>query len=482
MPTPQEIELKLGLREGAREALEACPLLADTPAETHHELSTYWDTKGFDLASRGFSLRVRRRGDARRQTVKRGRDRSLVAVRGEWEWDIQTDAPDLSLVREVPDFPVADLPELLPMFQTDIRRTVRTVSVGGATIEIVIDIGEIRAGGRSVPVAEAELELKSGDALALHHLARALCDIAPLSIVAESKSERGRRLVLGAPPPWHKDQRPPLSHRISARTALHDVIGEAVAHFLENVPAAADKDPDADAEGVHQARAAIRRLRAALRLFGGQDKVVDRLRDRLKSVGEVLGEARDWDVFATGILPANGHPPPLAAPAAERRAAAHERVHAMLQDTPLLAVLLDVLIWADHAQPPGGARQLLAAQLDREARRTRKRGRHVAAKTTAELHALRRAVRRLRYDAEFVSGVFGPKAAQPYLKECKRLQTALGDLGDAAMAEQLLQRLPHAPHRAAGRVLAWSDRVKADTTRRLPRLWKRFRAADPFWR
>jgi triphosphatase len=482
MPDPQEIELKLGLCAGARDALEASPLLAGVSAQTHHEVSTYWDTQGFDLAARGFSLRVRRRGETRRQTVKRGGDRGLVATRGEWEWDITTDAPDLSLLHQVPDFPLADVPALLPMFLTDIRRTVRIVDVGGATVEAVIDVGEIRAGGRSLEVAEAELELKSGEAIALYHLARALCDAAPLAIVAESKAERGRRLALGAPAPWHKQQRLQLTHRIAARAALQDVIGEAVAHFLANVPAAADEDPNADAEGVHQARAAIRRLRAALRLFGMHDKVAERLRDRLKRAGAVLGEARDWDVFATDVLPPSADAPTLVESVAARRAAAHARVRAMLRDKPLLVLLLDLLIWTEHARLPGPTRPRLAAQLDHEARRARKRGRRVATKTTAELHALRRAVRRLRYDTEFVAGVFGGEAAKPYIKQCKRLQIALGDLGDAAMAERLLEQLPRAPHGVAGRVLGWSARVNADTAHRLPRLWKQFRAADPFWR
>ena len=485
MPIPQEIELKLGLRDGAREALEAVPLLAGAPAASYHEVTTYWDTKDFTLAERGFALRVRRRDGhgTRRQTVKNGGERGLVATRGEWEWDVPTDAPDLALVRHVPDFPLNALPGLLPVFQVDVDRTVRTVNVAGSSIEIVIDIGEIRGGRGRMPIGEAELELKSGEPIALYHLARALCDAAPLAIVAESKAERGRRVVLGQPPAWRKDHRPPLSQRISARAALRDVIGEAVGHFLENVPAAADPGLGADAEGVHQARAAIRRLRAALGLFGGKDPVVDRLRERLKGVGEVLGEARDWDVFATDILPANGdHTPPLAEPAAERRTAAHARARDMLQSTELLALLLDVLIWTEHADPPGSARKHLAARLDREARRARKRGRRVATRTTTELHALRRAIRRLRYDAEFVAGVFGPKVAKPYIKECKRLQNALGKLGDAVLAERLLQRLTPAPGETAGHMLAWSAQIKAETARRVPHLWRRFRAADPFWR
>jgi triphosphatase len=479
-PGPQEIELKLGLKEGAREALEKCPLFAGTPADERHELTTSWDTPGFDLAARGVSLRVRRRGESRRQTVKLLGRRSLVTTRGEWEWDVASDTPDLSLLRAVPDVSLPDTSSLVPVFQTDIQRSARTVTVGGATIEIAIDIGAVRAGEASLPVAEAELELKSGDPAALHHLARALCAAAPLAIVVDGKADRGYRLAAGKPPAWHKDRRPPLSHRISARAALREVIDEAVGHFLANVPAAlAD-----DAEGVHQARAAIRRLRAALRLFGGHDPEVDRLRDELKGVGKVLGEARDWDVFAAEIMPASydGETPPIAGPAAIWRAGAHQAARALLQDSKLLALLLDVLIWADHADPPGLARQHLAARLDREARRARKRGRHVATRTTGELHALRRAVRRLRYEAEFMAGVFGPKAAKPYIKRCKQLQTELGHLGDAALAERLVQRLPPGPDDDVGRVLARGARVRADTASRVPHLWRRLRAATPFWR
>ena len=76
---------------------------------------------------------------------------------------------------------------LKPVFKTRIER--ETYQIGG--IEVCLDKGEIIAGRRCSPIAEIELELKSGDRRELFALARQISGIVPAEISVKSKSERG---------------------------------------------------------------------------------------------------------------------------------------------------------------------------------------------------------------------------------------------------------------------------------------------------
>src|SRR6478735_7374841 len=96
---PLEVELKLRLPPAGHIRLEQLPAFRAAEAEQRHEVTTYYDTPGLDLRRQGAALRVRRSGDRRVQTLKRqDRGNRVAASRGEWEWDIGTDQPDLALL------------------------------------------------------------------------------------------------------------------------------------------------------------------------------------------------------------------------------------------------------------------------------------------------------------------------------------------------------------------------------------------------
>jgi triphosphatase len=94
-----ETELKLRLSSTSRVALEHHPAFnppdASTP-QTRHEVTTYFDTPDRTLSSRGATLRVRRRGRSREQTLKVSGEGHGPLQRGEWNWPIKSDVPDLS--------------------------------------------------------------------------------------------------------------------------------------------------------------------------------------------------------------------------------------------------------------------------------------------------------------------------------------------------------------------------------------------------
>ncbi len=163
---PIEIELKLRLPPGSREALEQLPLLQAVPAEQRRETTTYFDTGDQVLASHGFSLRVRASGNARIQTLKTSRSEGGAAAhRGEWEWPVDGDAPDLGRLVETPagDIVTGLDGRLRPLFATEIERRARLLTLdGGTKVEAALDQGAIVADGTREPVDELELELKGG--------------------------------------------------------------------------------------------------------------------------------------------------------------------------------------------------------------------------------------------------------------------------------------------------------------------------------
>ena len=196
-----ELELKLALPRDRRNAIEQLPVFRAAPAQHLHEITTYYDTADLDLRQEGVALRVRRRGDKLIQTLKTTAADEVASNRGEWEWDVESDLPDVERLR---DTPRADLIERLngtlrPVFRTDIARTTRLLDgPGGARVEAALDEGHILAGAAREPVSELELELKSGsDPAALYHLALDIHARVPLSLAGDSKAARGYRLFDG---------------------------------------------------------------------------------------------------------------------------------------------------------------------------------------------------------------------------------------------------------------------------------------------
>jgi inorganic triphosphatase YgiF len=305
---PIETELKLAISPEGERRLEEHPVFRRRASEPRSEriVTTYFDMPDQDLARRGLSLRVRRAGKKRIQTVKAsGKDGALKA-RGEWEWPLAQEVPDLHLASGTP---VAEAlasgidGRLETVAITDVVRTSRVVEHEGATIGAAFDDGAIEAGGASESLHELELELRKGPSGALYRLALALHTATPLSIEVDSKAARGYRLKDRAPAQAERPKSTTLDRKVKAAQGLRDIVGDALGHLLANrAPALAG-----DMEGIHQVRVAIRRLRSALRLFDPrlEPHTLSLFQDELKRLGRVIGEARDWDVFCDEMVPAS---------------------------------------------------------------------------------------------------------------------------------------------------------------------------------
>jgi inorganic triphosphatase YgiF len=297
---PVELEVKFKLPTGSITALDSHPALRSAAQETRHEVTTYFDTQSRQLRQMGASLRVRRCGRRRVQTLKLEASQGPFG-RNEWEWPVRRDTPELDRLAGTPVAPMLrSLPALKPVFVTDVQRTVRTVRQDEATIEVALDLGCIHSGKAEEDIRELELELKEGDAAAMYRLAAALHASVPMTVGGESKADRGWRLRTGRPREAVKHADIDLSGDVTAAEAFRRIVDGVLAHLMANYPAAADGDN----EGFHQIRVAIRRLRAALTLFRPllDPHAETRFSEALRSLGRIFGEARDWDVFCSEML------------------------------------------------------------------------------------------------------------------------------------------------------------------------------------
>src|SRR5690606_20095851 len=155
----REIELKFVCDPADTDALlRAAPANLEGNDKEKELLSAYFDTPDGKLGEAGVSLRVRRSGDERVQTYKKGEGLS----RAEHEAPVESDRPDLSLP-PFSDLIPADAAEALqPAYCVKVKRRQRLVRRGGSEIELALDQGHIAADEASEAICELELELKSG--------------------------------------------------------------------------------------------------------------------------------------------------------------------------------------------------------------------------------------------------------------------------------------------------------------------------------
>lgn len=464
-----EIELKLLLPAGARR-LRRHPLLAGVRPVRRLLRTLYFDTPDWHLARAGIALRVRREGRGWVQTVKtQGQGGGGFSVRLEESTAVAGPAPEAGRMPA----PAARLwekfsGELSVRFETRFWRDAWLITLEGSDIEIALDQGTIRAQGREAPLCELELELKAGDAAALFEAALALADAAPLWPFDASKASRGVALARGLSAAPVKAADSPLALAMSPAQAFKAICRSAYGHLLANLPGAREGRDD---EYLHQARVALRRLRAALRLGRDLGSPPAATLQRLAHLGRLLGEARDWDVQASLVLPALFAAWPdedaaarLRAAAADLRRAAHAALAGHLLAPEATRLLLSCARWL--ALPPAECPDTdlvpwARRRLDRCGREVQRRLAAAVGGSDAQIHALRLAVKRLRYAVEFFQGVLG-KDVRVYARRLGRLQDDLGRYNDLCVAGvRLEQAAARAGVTATGFSAGWLAAQKA---------------------
>lgn len=261
-----------------------------------------------------------------------------------------------------------------------------------------------------------------------------------------------------------------------------------------------------DAEGIHQTRVAIRRLRSALRLFEPhlEPHAVSLFQHELQRLGRAIGEARDWDVLCVETLPESFGDPEKAEwgqlisdAAQRRRKEADAKCARELSSPSFTALVLGLAAWTESGLEQ---RALLGDKrlerklktiapdlLDQLLRKVRKRGRAVQpGALPSDLHPLRKSLKKLRYGVEFLASLYPKKAVKRLVKRMKALQKSLGVINDAATGTRLAEQLAGGGHLELGvpvGALAQSrERASRSAMRKLGKQWADFRAQDCFWR
>lgn len=196
----KEVEMKLRVDEddidGLSLVVESC--FPEAKFNTVALRNQYFDTQQLDLNKSKVALRIRDRKGAIIQTLKtQGVVRDGVHSRGEWEWLLTEPDLDAQRLEECEAWPKnIDVKRLIPVFETNFKRTYAKVSWEGAEIEIALDQGYIEAKGNQERICEIELELMSGSVSNLLTLKEQLSKKIRLQADDVSKAERAYHLFL----------------------------------------------------------------------------------------------------------------------------------------------------------------------------------------------------------------------------------------------------------------------------------------------
>ena len=543
---PLEIELKLALpQEQVQAFLHLMARRRVNPVK--QSLHTrYFDTPDFDLSRQGFALRVRRAGRRWLQTLKtEGQRAGGLSTREEYETPTQGGELDWARFPEVAQVRITDdlRAKLETRFETRFTRTAWQIGGHGrARIEVALDVGEVCAGDRCLPICEIELELLSGSADALFELAQTWARQLDLLPFDTSKAERGVRLAHGETPGPVKSVPLVLDRGMTVEEGFAASCQACLAQFQANLPgilfagsvgtgtvgvsveganagpkpmaapphpnpppqagegANAGPKPINDIEYVHQARVALRRLRAALRVYRKACVLPPPLLDELRTLVDSLGATRDWDVLCSETLPAIAEhydDKPAWQEWMANLEAHRARVRTNMRETLANARpgvwLLAIQHWLYHRGWRAAAPEMrllqMAPQLD-AARRILKKGhrgiieraREFERLSPPERHALRIAMKRQRYAAEFFQGLFKARRQARYLGLARDIQDSLGRANDAHVAVTLLGELDADASREAGFARGWlTAKIDAGPDRDSPALVQEFIGLKTYW-
>ena len=498
----QETELKLEVHPQDLVALLRHPLLKTQPPRRERLFNTYFDTSTLSLRAQRMAVRERRVGRRTLLTVKTaGQSVGGLSQRGEWEAPTRPGAFDFTAL--VNDAALAAQLasvawQLVPVFRTDFTRRSWVLQHGPARVEVALDQGFIATGNAQgnhrQPILELELELLEGPVDALLDLAHTLA-LGPLGQTASalrllpanrSKAERGYALYMG------ERLQPVKASGLQLQAGMHPVQAfraaalSCLAHLQSNEAGVLHPGPEGalpDPEFVHQARVALRRLRTGLRIFRSAlpRRFAAHWSNEWKLLTNQLGDARNWDVFATEWMPElmeSGQPASGAADGStdallawvqlQRRAAWQRAADALGSREHALRLLAftRAVLCLQPADPTSTgtlagdslalwARAILSerhAGLRQQARTARRVG-------PEGRHALRISLKKLRYAQEFLASVLPPKRVARSTAVLANAQELLGRLNDLSTAHTLLGAV--APGPASALVVHWQQSLQA---------------------
>jgi CHAD domain-containing protein len=500
-----EIEAKFDVGEEFHlPDLAALPEVAEVqPLRLQRLVATYFDTDDLRLLRSSATLR-RRTG---------GSDAG-------WHLKLPAGAQRRLELRRPPGRPADGVPEELigltrartraaelgPVARLTTRRKVhRLLDAEGTVLAEIADDGvTAETMGEAVTTStwrEVEVELVDGTPELLAAATKALRRAGAKAAGKESKLARALSDRLEATGP----SRPGAP--AGKRPRAGDV---ALAHVREQVEELQSRDPDVRTEAddaVHKMRVATRRLRSALATFRPlfDREVTDPLRDELKWLGGVLGEARDAEVMHERLtgelesLPAELVLGPVAKRLEDELRTTYTEAFADVlveldgeRYLSLLGRLADLL-----ADPPLSevatkkAEKVLERRVQHSLRRVQRAAVAADEAPDAEqrdlrMHEVRKAAKRARYAGESVSSVFGKRATK-FAAGMESIQEILGAHQDSIVAQRVLLDLGARAHLDGDNtftygVLVGLQRCSADATAAdYAKVWATVKAAGKKW-
>ena len=462
------------------------------PRDPERLQTVYFDTPDFRLARWGVSLR-HREGQGWTTKLPAEAGRGDLLIRGEFTFpgDDASHPPDEAVAlirayaRSAPLRPVARL--------RTIRRMIQLLDLDDRLLGEVVDDEVSVLSGRRIAARFRELEVE-------------ITDDTPAGLLDEVLN-RLRTAGAGAPDPTPKYIRAvgPLATQapeievapLRSHATVSQVLGRALSmSVVQLLRHDAVVRLDSDPEGVHLTRVASRRLRSDLRTFRSKidHEWAEPLREELRWLGTVLGEARDADVLLARLAGRGEMIPAAEAPGVaqviealeQRRKEAHTSMIGSINGERYVA-LLDRLVEAAQAPvvlpdadvPVGDiVGDLLEGPWRHLRAAVHRAGKHP---DDTELHTVRIRVKRVRYAADAVAPILG-KSARRFADAAADLQTILGEHNDAVVAGSWL-RTWSAVRRSgdaafAAGMLAGIERAAVnDARRRWRKAWKHLVAA-----
>jgi len=489
-PAPPTATIRFTLTAAAAAIAENPALDAPaSPLRGRNLTETWYDTPSLTLLRHGFELSITRTRRGHAQTLRHG-ETSITAA-------IPEAIPDAAAFGPGWDEPLAELLQsepLTPAFTTQIKRLTRRAG----PVELHFETGHIQTATEKLPLRELELH---GPAADTYQLALTLAEQHGLTLQPASLTQRGI-WATGATRPSIVKAGPGLTGPICLDDAVVALTQSCLTQFTANWPVFAQ---GTEVEAVHQMRVAMRRLRSVLGLFNRTFSAPDfcAFRDEAKRIANLMGEARNWDVFTAllraGPLTSFPHEPgfaPMLQQCADYRAAGYGAVRNLLADPATTIFLLRIEVFlARHGWRNGlpvealadltaPAQNFAAANLTRLHRKVRKTGKHLMRTGAHERHLTRIELKKLRYAADLFGGLFeGHGKIRKYNRTAAQLQEELGLLNDLATAEVLLARLDGSTPdkaRAIGIVLGWCAHAASADDKQLAKRWKSFTETKPF--
>ena len=183
-------------------------------------------------------------------------------------------------------------------------------------------------------------------------LARQITRRVPATLSLKSKSEQGYDLIEKKETGARPAEKISVRRGISTADAFRSIGRSALRQIAANGPAV----EYFDSEGVHQMRVGLRRIRAAISLFGELlgDRQTKRIKSELKWLTGELAPAREFDVYQKneiqplrGVAPGKRGMKELAGTVASRREAAFAKAKNAVNSPRYRLLLLDTMQWLE---------------------------------------------------------------------------------------------------------------------------------------